>query len=643
MPRTTRAAARAQESDSAPQVFEDPDIASSRSSEELSPTNQHSSRPIFGELAGNKIPTPAPEVITITVDPMPVKKGKKVRTGGKKDKIQLHSQTTNDISTCTEVLEDENQSDSSDAAEAAVQELRKDEPLSEMFQVPMDNARAKSPISAAAREATSTLLHSPSKDAIAVQGLPPITLKFEPSLHRDQNSEDLEEDSFAENIIARSPIKPVCWPEEPKEDSFVEAIISRSPTKITPRIEDSVAEMDALDDAIEQVAEILPVLEEQDLASHTVIQNAQPSAPAPKPERKTALTTNLTTKPTTRPARARPSPATASVRASKAPTTKASTVRNPTKPTVRPSILPAKPRIVSADNSDASKASLSFSASPAKPCVTQKRTSKVGVTSLSTSKPGFVPAKSSKPPTKSTFMLPGEAVAAKLKAQREERLRREEEASAAAESKKKTSKPTTKAKPRLSTMAAPTVKPRENKTSQARQSLMQAKEKQFESGENKENVKPGRTGGTISKSPPSKPRELIVSKREPTAPSGPKTAVPANSPIRRKDTAVAPRVSNIVRKSVVPSGSEGATKPTAKGKEVFGRNKFERDDAEKTRKEKEEAAKKARLEAAERGRIASREWAERQKKKVEAAKRQVTTATQAESDDGVAVPVSAGE
>jgi hypothetical protein len=54
---------------------------------------------------------------------------------------------------------------------------------------------------------------------------------------------------------------------------------------------------------------------------------------------------------------------------------------------------------------------------------------------------------------------------------------------------------------------------------------------------------------------------------------------------------------------------------TTKGKEVFSRGKLAEEDLLKQRREKEEAAKKARIEAAERGRLASREWAEKQKKR----------------------------
>ena len=67
----------------------------------------------------------------------------------------------------------------------------------------------------------------------------------------------------------------------------------------------------------------------------------------------------------------------------------------------------------------------------------------------------------------------------------------------------------------------------------------------------------------------------------------------------------------------------------AKGREVFGRDKVEKEARDKGKKEKEEAAKKAREEAAERGRAASRAWAEKMRAKKAAEKK--------EKEDGVRV------
>lgn len=52
------------------------------------------------------------------------------------------------------------------------------------------------------------------------------------------------------------------------------------------------------------------------------------------------------------------------------------------------------------------------------------------------------------------------------------------------------------------------------------------------------------------------------------------------------------------------------------GKEVFNRDKMEKEAKDRERRDKEEAAKQARAQAAERGRQASREWAEKQRQKM---------------------------
>lgn len=83
-------------------------------------------------------------------------------------------------------------------------------------------------------------------------------------------------------------------------------------------------------------------------------------------------------------------------------------------------VLPKKPTMA-ATFQKAHGTSLSFSNSPAKPRpnMHKRRITSGGV--LSTAKPGFIPAKSSKPPTSSTFKLPGEIIAEKLKVQKEAR------------------------------------------------------------------------------------------------------------------------------------------------------------------------------------------------------------------------------
>jgi hypothetical protein len=133
-------------------------------------------------------------------------------------------------------------------------------------------------------------------------------------------------------------------------------------------------------------------------------------------------------------------------------------------------------------------------------------------------------------------------------------------------------------------------------------------------GSNKENVAPRPIPSTVAKPATS----LGVAKTRPDT-------AKANSSVRRITT-TAPRASLAPRFASQSAGQklivtkEDAAQQKVRGKEVFGRAKAEKEQAGKEKREKEEAAKKARAEAAERGRQASREWAEKQKKKLEAQK-----------------------
>lgn len=206
------------------------------------------------------------------------------------------------------------------------------------------------------------------------------------------------------------------------------------------------------------------------------------------------------------------------------------------------------------------------------------------------------PPKSTKPPTVPNFQLPGEAVAAKLKAQREERLKREAEEEAA-----KKEKPAFKARPVPVHKAGPTV--RQTSASKARESLMAG------GGDRKENVP-----STAMAPPPKRTSSLTVAKRPPI-PASVSTASSRASSF--STTATGKRSSVVVTKATVTPADAAALRQ--KGREVFNRDKMEKERLERERREKEEAAKKARAEAAERGRIASREWAEKQKRKMLAA------------------------
>lgn len=227
-------------------------------------------------------------------------------------------------------------------------------------------------------------------------------------------------------------------------------------------------------------------------------------------------------------------------------------------------------------------------------------------------------AKSSKAPTKSSFQLPGEAVAAKLKAAREERLKREAAAAASKANAKATAeekKPAFKARPVPSTLKkTPSV--RHTAASRARESMMTGDSApkpavpSSTTGLKRSNTvgstRPRSSVAPTTSTKPSQPAQLTVQKR----------ARPSSVHVTSKEiAAAAPRQpsSSSSRPSIAPTAR--STSATSKGKEVYARNAAARNAAENERKEKEDAARKARAAAAERGRAASREWAEKQKVK----------------------------
>ncbi|KAK5086516.1 hypothetical protein LTR05_003684 [Lithohypha guttulata] len=144
--------------------------------------------------------------------------------------------------------------------------------------------------------------------------------------------------------------------------------------------------------------------------SRDAMQKTAATSPAKPAVRKSVINTNSNTKEN------------ADVRKSTASIQRRLTNKQPLANTTntKSEILPKK-ATMTATTLKTHQSSLSFSNSPAKqrPSMHTRRVTSGGI--LSTSKPGFIPAKSSKPPTISTFALPGEAIAEKLKAAKEAR------------------------------------------------------------------------------------------------------------------------------------------------------------------------------------------------------------------------------
>ena len=420
-------------------------------------------------------------------------------------------------------------------------------------------------------------------------------------------SREKEEDSFVAKIETRTPLKMTTnedmntlpAQDDNKEDSFAEQIRTRTPGKRISRIEDSVDALDALEEEIEKIGGSIPGGAD-DLKSLVRAKKQAKSQPtksdkkvgdsvrSPKStviQKKTAAgRLSTAAKP------ARPHPSAGTVKAGTRPSTSLAQQK--------PEVMIPGPAPTQAIDQPTSQGTL------------RKRVSSVH-------KAPFQPHKSTKPPTRASFELPGEAFARNLKEQREQRLKSEEE---------EVPKPRVfKARPvRIS--HAPEVK----LTAAAKLRLSMAKGEPV-------NVR-GSSSGVAKSRPATRPSAMATasqSKRlstlsvakHSTQPSAEGSTQPSASSSTRATRGPSLSLSTTNRAPSVLGANRPAltTEESAhqklKGKEVFGRRKVEIMEREKAKKEKEEATRQARADAAERGRIASREWAEKQKaKKLEAAR-----------------------
>ncbi|KAI4719874.1 hypothetical protein E4T48_03927 [Aureobasidium sp. EXF-10727] len=240
-------------------------------------------------------------------------------------------------------------------------------------------------------------------------------------------------------------------------------------------------------------------------------------------------------------------------------------------------------------------------------------------TSRQTYKPP-VTQKSTKAPTKATFQLPGEVIAAKLKQEKEERQRRAEEnapkTAYVPPVTQKSTKPVTKATFQLSSDAfAAKMK------AQKEARLLKQKEEDEKREKERAVFKARPVPKSIAK--PAEVRQNAASRaRLPSAeiqPNGLRRATSVREP-KPRPSSFHPSSSVTALPPPRPATSTSKRQslaPSAKGKQVFARAKEEQEKEAAEKKDKEEAAKKARLEAAEKGRLASREWAARKKEKEE--------------------------
>ena len=391
---------------------------------------------------------------------------------------------------------------------------------------------------------------------------------------------------------------------------------SRSPARSPMRLEESIEAIDALEEALEQVGKAIPQLDPEPDRSPRKARfdaratpNTRSKASKPETAKKTAPISSL-----------RLSRNPSAPKSAKPTSNAVNNVKTRDQSGTRPSISRStSTRLASSSKESELKSRTTSGATETKDYLASKRRP----ISLSFPAPP-APIRSSKPPTKPTFQLPGDAIAAKLKAQREERQKREEERKKQQEEQQKQEPPKEAAKkPAFKARPAPVRKSsapvRQTAASKARENLLRG-EKQ--SGDDSKADAVGITSGTASRS---SSLSSALSKRQSTVLAPPPTATRPSFQSSVSGSSLTNNRVNASTKPAVGGPMPAAAKSTVsaadvatqrvKAREIFNRDKLEKEQREQERREKEEAAKRARAEAAERGRIASREWAEKQRLK----------------------------
>ncbi|PMD66164.1 uncharacterized protein K444DRAFT_165027 [Hyaloscypha bicolor E] len=411
--------------------------------------------------------------------------------------------------------------------------------------------------------------------------------------------------------------------EDGGEDSFVKQITCRSPAKPVSRIEDSVEALDKLEEALEaldQVAMAERMLSPEELKEKVAQVKAQDSVD-PREKRKVVKETEA-----------------------KGARKQTSTKGQPVKPgyasmRVKPTV--AKQPVVKKASSMIFKPAAESTKSDEECPKTQPSAKAPVKTKRPVSLlPPKEPAKSTKPPTRPTFQLPGEAVAQKLKEKREARLAQRESSEDSFHTARVVSGPKIKSTkpPTRPTFVLPgeAVSQRKREAQEAKlraQEEEERKRREFKAKPIRNSILPdfvpretvaslarrskiGVEGMDLGDFAGSKRGSLIVGGHRPSLSqatmantSAPRTKAPV--PVRKPSpTTYGPSMSGKALQRSVSVTDVQVQRQRAK--EIYNRDNKMAEDIEREKREREAAAKRAREEAAERGRQASREWAEKQ-------------------------------
>ncbi|KAK1988248.1 hypothetical protein LZ30DRAFT_683982 [Colletotrichum cereale] len=389
--------------------------------------------------------------------------------------------------------------------------------------------------------------------------------------------------------------------EAPRTPSRSTSTSSRS------RIEDSVEAIDRLEEELEAVHIAARLVTPSNLGRNRsqTDDDANPAATAMKRTTST-LKRSQSTSSGTKPA----PPARTAQRKSVSTTDKDAAQASPGKsPTRRPtvarptSLLPPKPPAKS--TKAPTKPSFELPGEAVARRIKEQREARLAQQAAKAAPPAPQRTRSLKVPTRPNFELPGEAISQRKRAEREARLKAQEE-----EERKRREFKARPIKANLGSVASP----RETVTSRARQNK----------GSEADN-------GRVEESP-SKRRSMVGTPH--TLARASSTRSPRARGRGMSQTTISDQASRATSTSTSSMSGKRSTLSAEdlehqrlKGREIFQRDNCYIEDKERERREREWNAKMAREQAAERSRQASREWAEKQRRKQLAAT--AATASQA--------------
>ncbi|PBP19061.1 carboxylesterase family protein [Diplocarpon rosae] len=393
------------------------------------------------------------------------------------------------------------------------------------------------------------------------------------------------------------------------EDSFVQQILCRSPAKRVSRIEDSVEALDQLEEALE-------ALDQATLAESLCLPEKSRQNPRLPPDSSPKCEKPVSPQPEKQKVREQtPRPGYATMRAKPA-LKHGSSLKKAASMTFKPASYSSKPNDDQPKVQPATKATVKRPISLVQPKETLKSTKaptrstfelpggavalklkeqrEARLAQRQSSEDSFHTArtvsgpkiKSTKAPTKSTFQLPGEEVSRRKRAAHDARLKAQEE-----EERKRRE---FKARP-IRNSVVPSMVPRDTVASRARTSKVGTDD--VEDG----NLSVSKRGANVGAHRPSIAHLALANSSAPRAKG---TYIP---PVR-KPSPTPPEPSRPLPRAISVTNST----LRKRAKEIYNRDAVLTAEMEKEKRDREAAAKRAREEAAERGRQASREWAEKQ-------------------------------